>query len=369
MSNTNKEVYILGIRGIPAEHGGFETFAEILAPYLVEKGWEVTVFCQTEKFETGYQDEYRGVKRFFINAKDSSLGTIIFDFKSVYHSLKNKKVCLTLGYNTAVFNILHRLWGFKNVINMDGIEWKRSKWSLPIKIWFYINERIAGYVGNELIADHPEIKNYLATKYNEKKITMIPYGGYLNKEADEALIAKYNVTPNNYLTVIARAEPENSFLEIVAAFSSKPRGIKLLVFGRFSSENPYHEEIKNTASSEVIFAGVEYDKPTLQALRKFSRYYIHGHQVGGTNPSLVEALSMNNAIIAHNNKFNRWVAAGAAFYFSDAKELAEIFDKNLDNFEQIATLESQANSQEEQFFQWQSILNNYESILLKQIES
>lgn len=366
---SKKEVYILGIRGVPAEHGGFETFAEILALYLVEKGWEVTVFCQTENFETGYQNEYKSVKRFFINAKDTSLGTIFFDFKSVYYSLKNKKLCLTLGYNTAIFNILHRLWGVKNVINMDGIEWKRSKWSRPVKIWFYINERIAGLVGNELIADHPEIKNYLATKYREDKITMIPYGGYLNKESDANLISKYAVEPNDYLTIIARPEPENSFFEIVSAFSAKPRGVKLLVFGKFTDKNPYHVKVKSAASEEVIFAGVEYDKPTLQALRTYSRFYIHGHQVGGTNPSLVEALSMGNAIIAHDNKFNRWVAADAALYFSSTEELTQLFDDNLDNVEQISYLQSNAKQQEEKFFQWQSILDDYESILLKSLES
>lgn len=365
---SKKEVYILGIRGIPAEHGGFETFAEILALYLVENGWEVTVFCQTEEHKTGYQDEFKGVKRFFINAKDSSLGTIFFDFKSVYYSLKNRKVCLTLGYNTAIFNILHRIWGFKNVINMDGIEWKRSKWSRPIKAWFYVNERIAGWVGNELIADHPEIKNYLATKYREDKITMIPYGGYLNKDSDATLISKYSVEPNNYLTVIARPEPENSFFEIVAAFSAKPRGVKLLVFGKFTDDNPYHVKVKGIASDEVIFAGVEYDKPTLQALRTHSRYYIHGHQVGGTNPSLVEALSMHNAIIAHDNKFNRWVASGAALYFSNVEELTQIFDENLDNSAQIASLKNHAKNQDETYFQWQSILQDYESVLLKQMK-
>ena len=119
---------LLGIRGLPAKHGGFETFAEYLCPYMIHYGWSVVVYCQEDGRGPCYESEWNGVKRIHIPVStDGALGTIIFDFKSVLHSLRHQGVFLTLGYNTAIFNILHRIFRKKNIINMDGIEGKRQK--------------------------------------------------------------------------------------------------------------------------------------------------------------------------------------------------------------------------------------------------
>jgi len=145
---------------------------------------------------------------------------------------------LTLGCNTAVFCLAYRVKGITNLIDMDGIEWRRQKWSTLERAWLYLNERAGCWLGNHLIADHPEIKAHLATRVGDAKITMIPYGADRIDNADSGVLAQYGLQPGGYAMVIARPEPENSILEIGAAFSRKPRGMKLVVLGRYDWLNP-----------------------------------------------------------------------------------------------------------------------------------
>lgn len=365
----NKSISILGLRGIPAKHGGFETFAEKLACYLVAKGWNVTVYCQKLSEGNIVEDTWNGIRLMHIPVKqEGSLGSLVFDWKSILHSIRDDSLKLTLGYNTAVFNVITRLAGRFNIINMDGIEWKREKWSKPIQAWFYLNERIGCLVGNHLVADHPEIENHLATRVSRKKITMIPYGAEPLHDADSAILKEYQLTPNEYGLIIARAEPENSILEIVKGFCCRRRSQKLLVLGDYSPErNNYHRRIMEAANDSVVFAGAIYDKEKVAALRFFSRLYIHGHKVGGTNPSLIEALGAGSPVLAHNNRFNRWVAGDGAEYFQDAQDCAEKFSELLNDDEKISLMKKASRENFEKRFTWDEILLRYETLLLNHI--
>jgi len=363
----DKSIVILGIRGVPAQHGGFETFAEYLCQYLIAHDWNVTVYCQEEGSGPIYQSEWEGIQRNHIPVKNTGpLGTIIFDLKSVIHSLRHDGVFLTLGYNTSIFNLLHRLMGKSNVINMDGIEWKRQKWGMVAKTWFWLNERFGCWFGNHLVADHPCIADHLATRVSRQKITMIPYGGREILEADEHVLTEYGLERNNYAILVARAEPENSILEVVTAFSAQQRGVKLVVLGNYQPEtNAYHRAVMKAASDEVVFPGAIYEADKVGALRFFARVYVHGHQVGGTNPSLVEALGAGNAILAHDNTFNRWVAKDGAIYFSDVASAKSAFDQLFDNDGLIESLQSASKENFQEHFQWGNILHQYEQLLKK----
>lgn len=159
------------------------------------------------------------------------------------------------------------------------------------------------------------------------KITMIPYGSDRVDAADAGLIVPFGVEPGGYAILIARAEPENSILEVVRAWSRKPRGCKLLVLGHYEPDHAYQRAVQAAASSEVVFPGAIYDKAVVQALRFHARFYVHGHTVGGTNPSLVEALGAGNAVLAHDNSFNRWVAGEGGVYFRGEGECAGWLDR------------------------------------------
>lgn len=360
----------MGIRGVPAEHGGFETFAEYLCKYLIEQDWLITVYCQESGSGPIYESEWIGVKRIHIPVKrEGPLGTIIFDLRSVIHSLRHEGLFFTLGYNTAIFNVLYRLFDKYNIINMDGIEWKRQKWSGLAKCWFWLNERLGCWFGNQLVADHPCIEDHLATRVSRQKITMIPYGGLYVTEADVSHLEAYGLQLQKYAVVVARAEPENSILEIVEGFSSQRRDHKLLVLGNYTDDNPYHRAVKAAASDEVIFLGAIYDVKVVSALRYYALCYIHGHQVGGTNPSLVEALGASNAVVAHDNPFNRWVAKEGAIYFVGKDGAAKAFTELFSNKELVKHLREQTYNNFQTNFRWGDILSQYEALLIRHYPS
>lgn len=358
-------IAILGIRGIPANHGGFETFAEKLSLFLLHTGWSVTVYCQEAEGDSLWESEWNGIHRVHIPiTQKGALGTVIFDLKAAFHALSQKGVFITLGYNTAVFNVMQRLKGQINIINMDGIEWRRDKWGVMAKTWFWLNERAACWVGNHLVADHPRIKDHLATRIGAEKITMIPYGGDEVLEADASLLQPYGLEPGHYSVIIARPEPENSFLEMVRAFSSRRRDHRLVVLGNFdSAKNSYHRDVMCSASDEVIFPGAIYDAPVVQALRFYSRFYLHGHRVGGTNPSLVEALGAGCAVIAHDNQFNRWVAGDEAAYFSSEASCSKLFDELLADDACLDRMRAASRREFQARFTWGHILSQYEALL------
>jgi glycosyltransferase involved in cell wall biosynthesis len=355
---------ILGTRGIPAAHGGFETFAEQLALYLVGKGWRVVVYCQDDGTGPASTDTWLGVERVHIPVTQlGPTGTIVFDWKATVHAARHKDLCLTLGYNTAVFCALLRLKGIPNLINMDGIEWSRAKWGPLAKTWFWLNDWAGCLLGNHLIADHPRIKAHLQSRVRGSKINMIPYGADAVTSAPLQPLQALRLLPGRYLTVIARGEPDNSLLEIVQGFSAKPRGLHLLVLGNYEAGNAYHRAVKAAASTEVVFAGAIYDKTIVQALRFHCTAYVHGHRVGGTNPSLVEALGAGNAVIAHDNRFTRWVAGDGAVYFTDADSFSRCLDELLANPVALTNLRLQARTRFNEVFTWPYVLEQYEALL------
>lgn len=366
MTTKKKTLRILGTRGVPAAHGGFETFAEHLALYLVAQGWRVVVYCQEDGTGPVFEDTWQGVERVRIPVQqEGPKGTIVFDWKATAHAASHKDLCLTLGYNTAVFCALLRLKGIPNIINMDGIEWSRMKWGPVAKTWFWLNDWAGCWLGNHLVADHPEIKVHLNSRVSAEKITTIPYGADPVNGAAENLIQSFGIASKRYMTVIARPEPENSILEIVRGFSSKNRGINLVVLGNYSDENPYHRAIRSSASVEVKFVGAIYEKATVQALRYHSLAYVHGHQVGGTNPSLVEALGAGNPIIAHDNRFNRWVAGEAAMYFDGELGFSKCIDEFMADAGKSSAMSACSADRFDQVFTWENVLEQYEELLKK----
>lgn len=360
----DRSVIIMGIRGLPAAHGGFETFAERLALYLVERGWKVTVYCQGSASGKRECDTWQGVDRIHIPVKrDGAVGTIEFDIKATLDVLSLPGTILTLGYNTGFLCSLLAAKKRVNFINMDGLEWKRAKYSMPAKTYLWINERLAAWAGTRLVADHPSIADHLATRVPQDRIEMIPYGAPSIDQADASLLADYGVEAHRYFTVIARAEPENSILEIVRGFSARRRDMKLLVLGKYQKNNSFHQEVMAAASDEVLFPGAVYEAARIQAMRFYSLAYIHGHQVGGTNPSLVEALGAGNAVIAHDNRFNRWVAGDGGVYFSDAEGVRQQIDAIISDPALQQRLAWAARQRWSDAFTWPAVLSQYEALL------
>jgi glycosyltransferase involved in cell wall biosynthesis len=357
-------VLIAGTRGIPAQHGGFETFAEDLSLFLAQRGHNVTVYCQEDGQKRSWEDEWCGVRRVHFSSGSGAAGTMLFDWMSVRHSLKEDGIVLTLGYNTGIFSLLYRLSRKRSLMNMDGIEWKRQKWSRLEQAWLWLNERAGALAANHLIADHPQIALHLQRHTRAEKITTIPYGANIVKYAPLEPLHTYGLEPGEYYLLVARAEPENSILEIVRAYSQRKRSARLAVLGNYKPErNAYQKKVMESASERVSFLGAIYESRVVSALRFHAAAYLHGHTVGGTNPSLVEALAAGNAVIAHDNPFNRWVAGSSAAYFSDTTGLAEIFDRLESDPNQLVAMRDGSRTQHRDFFRQEEILGKYEQVL------
>lgn len=360
---------ILGTRGIPAAHGGFETFAEQLALFLAGRGWRVGVYCQdevdavTERFR---HENWRGIE--LIRVQVASRGpraTLDFDWLCLRDAARREGVSLVLGYNSGVFLPYLRLAGGKILTNMDGIEWRRPKWSTPVKVWFWVNEWVAAWASQRLIADHPVIADHLATRRPRGATVMIPYGGVPIDAAPEAPVRALGLEPGRYLISIARVEPDNSILTLVEAFTSKDRGMKLAVLGRLESGNAYHQAVRAAAGPEVLLPGPIYDAETVQALRFHARGYMHGHTVGGTNPSLVEALWAGNPVIAHDNPYNRWTAGDAALFFKDRESCETAIARLVGDDTLAQRLGTAARARAAKSFSWSDILLQYEKEALR----
>lgn len=361
-----KNLYIIGTRGIPAQYGGFETFAEKLSLYLSNRNWNVYVYAQKIK-KTKKITKWKKINLINIRVKNNNpLSSVIFDYKSILHASNQKGIFLILGYNTAIFNLILKLKRKFSIINMDGIEWQREKWNKIIKIWFYINEFFGMKFSKVAIADNPHIKNYLFNKYKTDKIKMIPYGAESEIFNNLYVLKKYNIQKKKYALIVARPEPENSVYEIIKVFSKKKRNIKLVVLGSYNFENnKFHKKVKNIASQEIIFLGSIYDKKEISTLRSNSLFYFHGHKVGGTNPALVEALSSKCPIIAYDNLYNRWVAKNSAIYFNNEKSLDKKIDLMIYSKKVRKKLSHNSISEFKKRFKWENILHKYEQILLK----
>ncbi|ALN74860.1 DUF1972 domain-containing protein [Aureimonas sp. AU20] len=355
---------ILGTRGVPAAHGGFETFAEQLSLFLVARGWRVVVYCQhdvSEVTEGLRTDIWRGVELVHIQiASTGPKSTLEFDWKSVRHAGAEEGLCLVLGYNSGLFLPYLRLRGKTVLTNMDGMEWRRAKWGPAIKAWFWVNEWIAAWSSHRLIADHPAIADHLATRRPRRHIATIAYGANEVPPQPEGPVRDLALVPGTYLVSIARIEPDNNIHTIVEAFSRRRRGAKLVVLGTLQRGLAYHDRLLKAASDEVVFPGAIYDGAVVAALRYHARAYVHGHTVGGTNPSLVESLAAGNACIAHDNVFNRWTAGEAATYFSDRGGCEAAIEAVLADDALVARARTAARERARSAFRLDDILSAYE---------
>jgi len=358
-------VRFLGTRGIPANYGGFETAAEHIALYLQEQGWRVVVYCQ----ETGKgkirTENWRGIERVVVPVRrDDWLGASHFDLRATLHALRHNDICITFGYNTAILNVAQRLRRTTVIFNMDGIEWARARWGPMRRSILWANERIACWIGNHLIADHPEIERFLTTRARASKITTIAYGSPTIADAPVQPVEDLGLEPGRYFTLICRPILENSILELVTAFSSQRRNAQLVVLGNYRpDEDEYHRAVMGAASDEVLFLGSIYDPDVLASLRFHSLAYMHGHTVGGTNPSLVEALGAGNAVLAHDNVYTRWVAGDGGVYFTDEADADVLITRLIHDSATRQRLATASRRRHADAFTWPFIAGQYETLL------
>ena len=317
------KIAITGTRGIPNHYGGFEQCAEYLALGLVKRGFDVVVY---NSHNHPYQaEEWNGVQIVHCYDPEDKLGTagqFIYDLNCILDVRKrNCDVILQLGYTSS------SVWGWllpKKVVvttNMDGMEWKRTKYSDQVKKFILFAEKLGVKYCDYLIADSIGIQDYLTDKYQAKS-TYIAYGASVFNNFDLKVLNEYALQPYQYDMLIARLEPENSIEIILDGVVKANIQRPFLIIGNHDTAYGNYLKDKFFNHALIKFIGGIYNIDVLNNLRYYSNIYFHGHTVGGTNPSLLEAMSSNSLICANDNPFNKYILGEDAIYFKDAQDVS-----------------------------------------------
>lgn len=320
------KIAIIGTRGIPNHYGGFEQFAEYLSVGLVKLGHEIVVY---NSHNHPYQKtDWNGVQIIHCHDPESKYGAIgqfVYDFNCILDTRKKDfDIILQLGYTSS------SIWGWllprkKSIVttNMDGLEWKRSKFSKPVQKFLKFAEKLAINNSDYLIADSVGIQQHIKTNYCKESV-FIPYGANIFKSPDIACLDKYKIKKHQYNMLIARLEPENSIETILDGVELSQTKLPFLVIGNYQTKFGEYLKKKFKRIANIYFLGGIYDINTLNDLRYFSNIYFHGHTVGGTNPSLLEAMASNSLICANDNIFNKSILGEQAFYFTNSSHISEM---------------------------------------------
>lgn len=362
-----KRLAILGTRGIPARYGGFETFAEEISVRLAEAGLDVTVFCQTDD-DTSIHDKYKGVNLVYITAPSCGpLTTLLFDVRCLWRARKGFDVVYMLGYGAAPFCLIPRLWKTRVWLNVDGIEWARAKWNLAARNYFKLMEMISLWTPSRIIADAEAVRAHLWSRHSHRpKCSVIPYGATsVEYPPDASFLKEWQLKPGGYYLVVCRMEPENHVLEIIKGYKASRSSLPLILVGSPLPATDYIRKLLGHANDYVRFIGAIYDKERLVSLRYHCMAYIHGHSVGGTNPSLLEALACGNLLIAHDNRFNQEVAGRIGFFFKNLDDFVSILHKieRLSVSEKRA-LRNMARDRIAEKYRWSMITDLYLDLLM-----
>ncbi len=355
------KIALIGTRGVPANYGGFETCAEEIAVALVQKGHEVTVYCRPGNTE-GNPISYKGVKlvyRPFINSK--VFGTLSHTANSLIHAVRQEfDVLMVFNAGNAPLCFIPRLFGRKIAINVDGLEWKRAKWGRAAKLYYQFGEWTATKLANRIISDSRAIQDYYIERYKTPS-TFIAYGAHVESSERPEILEEYGLTAGEYFFVASRLEPENNADTTIAAFESVDTDKYLVIAGGANWKSPFVERLQQTRDGRVKLLGPVYKPGHIHELHANCFAYVHGNEVGGTNPALLKAMGYGNCVLALDVGFNAEVVADAAvLYQKDPGDLAKKMQMLVDDPILVETYRARAPLRIKEAYQWPIVTDDYE---------
>lgn len=362
------KIAIIGSRGIPARYGGFETCAERLAIGLKELGHEIVVYGLSESSkESGL---YKGVKYYNFKApKKKSFQKPILALKSVIHCLREKAdVVLFLGVSAAPFSLLCRMSKMKTVINLDGLEWKRGKWGKLGRFYLRLSEGIAVRSCHSVIGDSKALIDIYKDLYGVESI-YIPYGADVVDSVPFDSLKRYGLKPEGYILQSCRLEPENNVHFVLEAYHKSRKTLPLVILGDAPQGSRYKESLLKIAGKDVRFLGFIFG-PDYRQIVAHAGLYIHAHEVGGTNPSLLEAMAVGQAPLYLDVPFNREVAGDVGFPFKkDMIELSSLMDELIGRITEVRKRAKLARNVIRQRYSWESVIDEYERVFLRLLKN
>jgi glycosyltransferase involved in cell wall biosynthesis len=355
------KIAITGTRGIPNRYGGFEQFAEKISVQLANRGHDVWVY--NPSFHPVAGDVFKEVKIIRKASPEKFFGpaaNYLYDFLCLKDAIQRKAdIIIECGYATAIPAIM--LLNFKKtklLINPDGMEWKRPGWNMLTRKIILISEIATARLADHLICDHPEISRYYKEKYSVNPV-YIPYGAEIFSNPDEKILNAFNLRPFDYFLLISRFEPANNIGPVIRGFLNSGNTIKLVIIG--NPENTFGRKLsaEYRSSPNLIFYHDIFDQHILDNLRYFSKAYFHGHSAGGTNPSLLEAMAAGALIIAHDNKFNRYILKDNALYFKNENDITRILNSENNWISGKKSMVKENREIIEQNYLWDKITDQY----------
>ncbi|MFN3759478.1 MAG: DUF1972 domain-containing protein [Algoriphagus aquaeductus] len=356
-----KKLAILGIVGVPANYGGFETLVENLLDALPHY-FEVTVFCESKSYPDRLET-YKSAKLVYLDMKANGAQSVFYDSVSIWKTFRKQDYLLILGVSGAVtLPFLRPFSKAKIITHIDGLEWKRDKWGWFAKKFLKFSERLAVTFSHGVIADNKHIQNYISEEY-QKSSFLIAYGAdHVSPVEPDAYKKKFSFLGTPYVFTVCRIEPENNVEMQLRAFKECDIGMPYVVVGNWNA-NEYGMKLYHDYSKvkNIILYNPIYEMEELNVLRSNCFFYLHGHSAGGTNPSLVEAMYLGLPVLAYGVNYNKETTFGKAKYFSSFEELKSLLltIHELDREQMVDELSQLA----EKNYSWEAISNKYVEML------
>lgn len=359
-------IAMLGSRGIPHTYSGYEGFLGEIAPRLVERGHDVIVYCRSKLFPERPKT-YKGVRLIYLpNYESKTLGTITHTALSVVDVLfRGADVVFVVGLVNVFHCIFPRLFGKKMAINVDGLDWKRGKWGGLGRKYFYWNAQWVGRICPKgVVTDAEEMRRIYLDEFRTPNVS-IAYGATIEKAANPDVVREYGLEPGEYYLVASRLVPENNADLIVKAFEKTTTTRKLAIAGNANYRSEFIEKLKETKDPRIMFLGHVGNAEHVKELHCNAYAYVHGHSLGGTNPSLVKALGCGNCILALGTAFNREVLQDYGILFeNDPDDVARKIQEIDDNPKTAARYRERAPERLLEAYTWEKITDQYEELFL-----
>ena len=359
------KVALMGTRGVPAQYGGFETAVEEIGRRLADRGYEVTVYCRNPGQR---QTEYLGMQ--LVNApaiRHRMAETLSHTTVSVAHTILRRRPDAVLLLNAGNAPLLPALRGARipTAIHLDGLESRRAKWRGMGARYYQWAERSSIRHGQIVIADSQAIADHVERTFG-RRCVVIAYGAPVIQPAPDRL-TELGLQPGEYHLVVARFEPENHVLEAVSSYRASTQARPLVVVGSAPYSQWYIDAVSQAANGDprIHLVGAIYDQELLDQLYAHAMTYIHGHSVGGTNPSLLRAMGAGTAVLAFDVEFNREVTAGRAMFWSSPDELVTLLNR-LDEpgmAAELADLRQASRDRIQTAYQWDFVTDAYEDVI------
>ncbi|MDW7760070.1 MAG: DUF1972 domain-containing protein [Acidobacteriota bacterium] len=357
------KIVIIGTRGVPARYGGFETCVEEIGRRLAARGHEIWVYGRSGYYRRQIR-EYLGMNVITLpEMRVKTLETLGHSFLSLAFSLR-RSFDIYLIFNTAnsIFLPMPRILKKNVVLHTDGLEWKRGKWGAVGRLYHRLAERLATRFDIPLVTDSEAIRNYYREAYGRDS-HYISYGGDLEHSREPGLLDRFGIRPGGYFLQITRFEPENNPHLTVEAFRKLNTGKKLVLIGGTTYRGRYAREMRKHGNERIVLPGFVYDRNILRELLCNCHAYIHGNEVGGTNPALLQAMGAGAFVVARDVPFNREVLRDEGLYFR--KNAADLFRKmawTLENPDKMAGMKDRTRAIIRERYDWDKVTLTYENL-------